>query len=195
LGAVVTGAAAGRRSQHIRPNVIKSVVRAIHRMRGALYQIARGAPAVRAGRPPATRSAPARWKLPPRQFGRRRGERRALYPNVRVDDRIIIDVDFPVIIEVAVEPAARACSDVQIDAAAVVDVQLPVEIGVAGVGVHDETSEPVTVWPDHVEVAVLAMPLTCAAMATPIEVSDPTVASLCDVTMPAPDQFPPLRPD
>src|SRR5204863_9896015 len=51
---------------------------------------------------------------------------------------VVIDVDRPVVVEVAVEPASGAQWDVEIDSAVVVDVDFAVEVGVAAVGVHDQ---------------------------------------------------------
>src|SRR5262249_11651935 len=65
-------------------------------------------------------------------------ERRALDADVEVDDAVIVDVDLPVVIEVAVVPAARPQRGVEIDSTVVVDVDLSVERGVAGVGVHNQ---------------------------------------------------------
>src|SRR5436305_9914543 len=51
-------------------------------------------------------------------------DRRCLNADVAVQDSIVVDVDFSVVVEVTVVPAARAQTDVRIDPAVVVDVQL-----------------------------------------------------------------------
>src|SRR5439155_21011916 len=60
--------------------------------------------------------------------GRTRRKRRALNADVEVDDAVVVDVDFSVVIEVAVEPAAGAEWHVEVDPTVVVDVDLPVEV-------------------------------------------------------------------
>src|SRR5438876_746524 len=68
----------------------------------------------------------------------RSGKRRTLNADVEVDDAVIVDVDFSVVVEIAVEPAARSQRDVEIDSAVVIDVDLAVQVRVAAVGVHDQ---------------------------------------------------------
>src|SRR5439155_5163277 len=70
-------------------------------------------------------------------------QRRALHGDVEVDDSVVIDVDFPVIIQVAVEPAGGCERDVEIDSPVVVDVDVPGEVGVAGVGEFDQDGRAV----------------------------------------------------
>ena len=67
-----------------------------------------------------------------------RGEGGALDTNVRIEDAVVVDVPFAVVIEIPVEPAGRAQADVAVDAAVVVDVQLPVHGRVAAVGELDQ---------------------------------------------------------
>src|SRR4051794_25868255 len=61
---------------------------------------------------------------------RTREERRALDPDVEVDDAVIVDVDLPVVIEVSVVPAGDAQGGVEVDPPVVVDVDPAVEVGV-----------------------------------------------------------------
>src|SRR5262249_42469490 len=58
--------------------------------------------------------------------------------DVEVDDAVIVDVDLPVVVEVAVEPARDPERRAGVDVAVVVDVDLAVEVRVAAVGVHDQ---------------------------------------------------------
>src|SRR5439155_14401281 len=53
----------------------------------------------------------------------------------------------------------------------------------------------VTVCPAHSAVPMEPICLTCCAVATPMDVRIPAVASVLDVTIPLPLQFPPLRPE
>src|SRR5205823_4062152 len=65
-------------------------------------------------------------------------QRRALGADVEVDNAVIVDVDFAVVVEIPVEPAADVHRGVEIDPAVVVDVDLAIERGVAGVGELDQ---------------------------------------------------------
>src|SRR5436190_287668 len=49
-------------------------------------------------------------------------QRRALDADVEVDDAVVVDVDFTVVVEVAVEISGDAQGDVEVDPAVVVDV-------------------------------------------------------------------------
>src|SRR5262249_29429830 len=60
-------------------------------------------------------------------------------PDVLVDEvGVVVDVDFPVVIEVAVAPSGQASGDALVDLHIVVDVDLAIEVRVAAVGVHDQ---------------------------------------------------------
>ena len=50
-----------------------------------------------------------------------------LIRNVFVDDHVIVDVHFPVVVEIPVEPARHAAGDALVDARVVVDVDFPIE--------------------------------------------------------------------
>src|SRR5439155_12544987 len=62
----------------------------------------------------------------------------ALNSDVEVDDPVIVDVDFSVVVEIPVEPAGCSQGRVEIDPAVVIHVDLPVQVCVAAIGVHDQ---------------------------------------------------------
>src|SRR4051812_27513558 len=55
------------------------------------------------------------------------GKRRALDADVEVDDAVVVHVDLPVVVEVAVVPAGGAEVHVEVDSAVIIDVDLAVE--------------------------------------------------------------------
>src|SRR5258705_317921 len=69
---------------------------------------------------------------------RRMLQRRALNAEGEIDDAVVVDVDLPVVVEVAVEPAVGIQIHVEIDPAVIIDVDLPIEICVGGPGVFDD---------------------------------------------------------
>src|SRR3954451_10509408 len=52
-----------------------------------------------------------------------------------VDQRVVIEVNLAIAVEIAVEPAGAVLVEAGVDAAVVVEVDLAVEVGVAVVGV------------------------------------------------------------
>src|SRR5439155_7068986 len=66
------------------------------------------------------------------------GKRRTLNADIEIDDAVIVDVDLPVIIKVAVAPSGDSQRHGEVDAPVVVDVYLAVEIRVPAVRVHDQ---------------------------------------------------------
>src|SRR5205823_12260621 len=70
-------------------------------------------------------------------------ELRTLNAYVEIDDPVVRDIDFPVVIEVSVEPPAHSERDVEVDAPVVADVDFPVEIGVPAVSVFHENARGV----------------------------------------------------
>src|SRR5207253_2809960 len=55
---------------------------------------------------------------------------------------VVVDVDFAVVIEVAIGPTRQARRNSVIDADVVIDVDLAIQICVAAVGVHHEDVAP-----------------------------------------------------
>ena len=66
-----------------------------------------------------------------------------MHADVSVDDPVIIDVDLPIVVEIAIEPHIRAEVYVPVDTTVVVDVELSVEVRVPAVGELDQDARPV----------------------------------------------------